>query len=55
MSIKYESQVVAECDQCGTIEITSIYTTKEFARMMRKNGWRIGKECICDKCKEADE
>ena len=50
MSVVYESQVFAQCDDCSASMLTSVMKVEEFKRYLRSKGWRIGKVCLCPIC-----
>ena len=50
MGVTYESQVCAECDLCGKIELTSVMKVIDFKMWLRSRGWTIGKTCLCAEC-----
>lgn len=42
MSVVYESQCHATCDNCGKIDMTSTMRLADFKKKLRQEGWRIG-------------
>lgn len=50
MPITYDWQIIAECDRCHNQESTVTNTRKEFVKLLRKRGWSIGKETLCNVC-----
>jgi hypothetical protein len=52
MAIRCEYQLVAECDKCNNYEISGIHRRAEFIKILRQNGWSIGKNTLCNRCAE---
>lgn len=52
MAIVCEYQLVAECDNCNNYEITGMHKRAEFIKILRQNGWSIGKKTLCNRCAE---
>ena len=50
MSIKTETQVYVECDNCGNYYATWAATQKEVIITLRKEGWTFGKKSLCPMC-----
>lgn len=50
MSIKTETQVYVECDNCGNYYATWAGTQKEVMTTLRKDGWTFGKKSLCPMC-----
>ena len=51
MSVGVESQCYIECDACGEIEVSSVYSLKDWKHKMRNEyGWSIGKVVLCPDC-----
>jgi hypothetical protein len=41
------------CDKCGAkIGYMSVWEKKHLQMWARKEGWTIGKQCLCSKCKK---
>ncbi len=51
MGIRTEYQAVIDCDDCGELWIEASYTQRMAIRAARKEGWSIGKQVKCPKCK----
>jgi hypothetical protein len=50
MSVVYESQCHAACDNCGKIDMTSTMRLADFKKKLRQEGWRIGELTFCPEC-----
>lgn len=50
MGIVYESQLHIQCDRCLYWESTSLMRKADWAKDLRKKGWKIGKVTLCPKC-----
>ena len=52
MSVGVESQCYAECDMCGEIEVSGLYSLKDWKHRLRNEyGWSIGKVVLCPDCR----
>lgn len=52
MPVGYESQTYASCDICHVDEFSSVLTLADFKKILRREGWTIGKKTICPECNE---
>ena len=56
MSVGVERQCYAECDACGEMEISSVYSLKDWKHKLRHEyGWSIGKVTLCPDCRSKKE
>uniref|UniRef100_A0A6M3LGZ4 Uncharacterized protein n=1 Tax=viral metagenome TaxID=1070528 RepID=A0A6M3LGZ4_9ZZZZ len=55
MSIWTESQVMVECDVCGTTTAEAYLTQNHMKTLCRKEGWSFGKLVKCPKCERIGE
>lgn len=50
MSVVYESQCHATCDNCGKIDMTPTMRLVDFKKKLRQEGWRIGELAFYPEC-----